>query len=220
MNNKMQNDSLISTAERTLKLVELFLNHPEGLTPQEILPHLGISRGALFLLLRTLKNAGYLEQSERRGRYRAGPRLTAWRTTSSEFHQNLMDAFYQEARLHPLSETLLITVPAAQGILTLAQVESHHTVRSAYPIGEVIQNPATQPRIYSNLRRLLPSSKMVIRCNYPARPSNWHYRSARMEYTLRLPCCSARHRSAGRKKISFSIPCLNCAPWQPGSPID
>ncbi|GIV65779.1 MAG: hypothetical protein KatS3mg047_0172 [Bellilinea sp.] len=157
MNNKMQNDSLISTAERTLKLVELFLNHPEGLTPQEILPHLGISRGALFLLLRTLKNAGYLEQSERRGRYRAGPRLTAWRTTSSEFHQNLMDAFYQEARLHPLSETLLITVPAAQGILTLAQVESHHTVRSAYPIGEVIQtrNPA------EDLFQSPPSSSIV-----------------------------------------------------------
>ncbi|MFZ6021550.1 MAG: helix-turn-helix domain-containing protein, partial [Chloroflexota bacterium] len=135
----MKNDSLVTTAERTLRLVELFLSHPEGLTPQEILPELGISRGALFLLLRTLKNAGYLEQTEPRGRYRAGARLTVWRTTSSEFHQNLMDAFYQEVRHHSCPETLLITVPAAQGVLNLAQVESRQTVRSAYPVGDVIK---------------------------------------------------------------------------------
>lgn len=167
MNNNFQKDSLISTAERTLKLVELFLNHPEGLTPQEILPHLGISRGALFLLLRTLKNAGYLEQSERRGRYRAGPRLAAWRTTSSEFHLNLTDAFYQETRHHPCSETLLITVPAAQGVLTLAQVESRQTVRSAYPVGEVIGTPSPAEDIFQS-----PPAVSVLRNGYSLKRSN------------------------------------------------
>ncbi len=167
MNNKMQKDSLVSTAERTLKLVELFLSHPEGLTPQEILPQFGISRGALFLLLRTLKNAGYLEQSERRGRYRAGPRLTAWRATSSEFHQNLMDAFYQEARQHLCPETLLIVVPAAQGVLTLAQVESRQTVRSAYPVGEALPAGSAAEDLFQS-----PPAASIIRNGYSLRLSN------------------------------------------------
>lgn len=162
----MKNDSLITTAERTLKLVELFLSHPEGLTPQEILPQLGISRGALFLLLRTLKNAGYLEQTEPRGRYRAGARLTVWRTTSSEFHQNLMDAFYQEARHHPCPETLLITVPTAQGVLTLAQVESRQTVRSAYPVGDVIKTPNSAEDLFQS-----PPAGAIVRNGYSLKVS-------------------------------------------------
>lgn len=34
-NHKMQNDLLATTAVRTLRLVELFLSHPEGLTPRK-----------------------------------------------------------------------------------------------------------------------------------------------------------------------------------------
>jgi len=167
MNDKAKNDSLVTTAVRTLRLVELFFTHPEGLTPQEMLPQLGISRGALFLLLRTLKNAGYIEQSERRGRYRAGPRLTAWRTTSSEFHQTLMDAFYQEARHHPCPETLLITVPAEQGFLALAQVESSLTVRTAYPIGEIINAGSAAEGLFQS-----PPAPAVIRSGYSLKISD------------------------------------------------
>ncbi len=161
INYEMQNDSLVTTAIRTLRLVELFLSHPEGLTPQEILPQMGISRGALFLLLRTLKSAGYLEQSERRGRYRAGPRLMAWRATSSEFHQTLMDAFYQESRHHACPETLLIAVPASQGLLALAQVESRQTVRSAYPLGEVIARGNAAEFLFQS-----PPAPEIIRNGY------------------------------------------------------
>ncbi|MEN4012003.1 MAG: pyridoxamine 5'-phosphate oxidase family protein [Chloroflexota bacterium] len=130
-------DSLTTTAERTLRLVELLFASPEGLSPQDILPRLGISRSSLFILLRTLKALGYVEQAERRGRYRPGARLMAWRFSSGETHQSLLDAFYQEARNAKWSETLLVAVPAPQGELVLAQVESPQTVRSAYQVGEV-----------------------------------------------------------------------------------
>ena len=42
-------DSSISTVDRTLRLVELLLSHPDGLTPQELLLHLDISRSSLFV---------------------------------------------------------------------------------------------------------------------------------------------------------------------------
>ncbi len=131
-----ETDTLTTTAERTLRLVELLFGNPEGLTPQEILPRLGVSRSSLFILLRTLKTLGYIEQAERRGRYRPGARLMAWRFSSGESHQTLLDAFYQEARHARWSETLLIVVPTPQGDLVLAQVESPQTVRSAYRVGE------------------------------------------------------------------------------------
>ncbi len=136
-NDMSETDSLTTTAERTLRLVELLFGNPDGLTPQDILPRLGVSRSSLFILLRTLKALGYVEQAERRGRYRPGARLLAWRFSSGETHQNLLDAFYQEARHAKWNETLLVVVAAPQGELVLAQVESPQTVRSVYRVGEV-----------------------------------------------------------------------------------
>ena len=85
--------SLTSTAERTLRLAELLLTHSEGLTPQEMLLRVGGSRSTLYALLKTLKTLGYLEQAERRGRYRCGPRLAAWRKTPDDHQHSLLSAF-------------------------------------------------------------------------------------------------------------------------------
>ena len=64
---------IASTAERTLRVLECVLAPPDGISPQDILEQVDISRRTLFLLLRTLNKHGYLEQSERRGGYRRGP---------------------------------------------------------------------------------------------------------------------------------------------------
>ncbi len=125
-----------STARRTLRLVELLLANPTGLTPQELLAQLEISRSTLFLLLTTLKQLGYAEQSEKRGRYRAGPRLAAWQGALPGFTADLSQAFYQEAERRPWDETLVLVVPAAGGPLLLAQVEGSQRVRSAFITGQ------------------------------------------------------------------------------------
>ncbi|MHB0966271.1 MAG: pyridoxamine 5'-phosphate oxidase family protein [Bellilinea sp.] len=130
-------DPLTSSAERTLRLVELLLSEPDGLTPQEILAVLGTSRSSLFNLLRRLKTLGYIDQNERRGRYHSGPRLQAWRSAPTDSMQTLLSAFYQEASRQSWAETLLLCVPAPEGILILGQVESSQGVRSVYTIGEV-----------------------------------------------------------------------------------
>jgi DNA-binding IclR family transcriptional regulator len=133
----MTTDLLVPTAERTLRLIELLLDHPEGLSPQELLPHLDLSRSSLFLLLRTLKSLGYIEQAERRGRYRAGPRLEAWRSSPTQSSKDLVTAFYQEAAHQAFSETLALAVNAEGGPLLLAQVEGSRQVRSAFTPGQV-----------------------------------------------------------------------------------
>lgn len=133
---------LTSSAERTLRLIEILMAEPDGLTPQEMLVVLDASRSSLFNLLSRLKALGYVEQAERRGRYRAGPRLTAWRSAPSDSIQTLLSAFYLEAGHHTWPETLLLCVPAADGILILGQVESAQPVRSSYQLGEVSQGLA------------------------------------------------------------------------------
>lgn len=133
----MNANPLTSSAERTLRLIEILMAEPDGLTPQEILVVLDTSRSSLFNLLSRLKALGYVEQAERRGRYRAGPRLTAWRAAPTDSIQTLLAAFYLEVGRNDWSETLLLCVPAAEGVLILGQVESTQPVHSVYTLGEV-----------------------------------------------------------------------------------
>jgi DNA-binding IclR family transcriptional regulator len=120
---------------RTINLLELFLRNPEGLTLQEILDSVEISRSSLFALLNTLKTLEYIEQREKRGRYRAGPRLQAWFGSIFLDSQDLVIAFYQEAKSHPIKETMALAVRNGGEITIIAQVESEHRVRSSYNPG-------------------------------------------------------------------------------------
>ncbi|MFN7037316.1 MAG: pyridoxamine 5'-phosphate oxidase family protein, partial [Bellilinea sp.] len=73
----------------------------------------------------------------------------------------------QEARQHLCPETLLIVVPAAQGVLTLAQVESRQTVRSAYPVGEALPAGSAAEDLFQS-----PPAASIIRNGYSLRLSN------------------------------------------------
>ena len=98
--------SISSTTERTLRLVEALLAQPAGATFQELLARLGGSRSTLFLLLHTFKSLGYAEQTEKRGRYCPGPRLRALQSAPAIPAADLSLAFYQEATRRPCPETI------------------------------------------------------------------------------------------------------------------
>ena len=125
-----------SAARRTLRLVELLLANPNGLSPQELVGELESSRSTLFVLLNALKKLGYVEQSEKRGRYRAGARLQAWRASGPGQTADLSQAFYQEAERRAFSETLALIAPATGGPLVLAQVEGSQQVRAVLATGQ------------------------------------------------------------------------------------
>lgn len=132
----MTEDSLVPTAERTLRLIELLLEQPDGLTAQEMLLQIDISRSSLFVLLNTLKTLGYMEQAEKRGRYRLGPRLYAWRCSPAPVMQDLLSSFYQEAARQTWQETLALAVRSGSETLILAQVEGSQQVRSVFTDGQ------------------------------------------------------------------------------------
>lgn len=141
----MSTDAAVPTAERVLRLVELLLERPEGWTPQELLIELDLSRSALFVLLRALKNLGYVEQNGARGKYAAGARLLAWRAARAPAQQDLLAAFYQQTESdlpgerggYP-RETLALLAPAGSGCQVIAQVESSALVRTVFFPGQVL----------------------------------------------------------------------------------
>ncbi len=136
---------MLPPVQRTVQLLESLLQAPEGLTPQELLSRVDASRSTLFAMLRTLKALGYVEQSTERARYRAGPRLLAWRTLPEGSAQELTQAFYREVASHPEEETLGLFVPAGKRALLIAQIESRRRVRSVFPEGAAFSPSESAP---------------------------------------------------------------------------
>ncbi|RMF44253.1 MAG: winged helix-turn-helix transcriptional regulator, partial [Anaerolineae bacterium] len=131
--------------QRTIQIIELLLQNPDGLTPQELLSRVDTSRSTLFAMLRTLKALGYVEQSRERGRYQAGARLVAWRKTEIASPGELLSAFYHEAGRAGLQETLALFQAAGGAALLLAQVESPLQVRSVYAPDQIYPPEESAP---------------------------------------------------------------------------
>lgn len=146
----MTTDARSLAVERALSLLEILLQHPQGVEIADLLARLDMARSSLFVLLNTLKALGYVEQTERRGRYRAGPRLLAWRGGSSPLPTaDLLPAFFHEAETCGLDETLALFVPVGEGeVLALAQVEGRREVRSAFAAGQRLPASSAAGRVF------------------------------------------------------------------------
>ena len=129
---------LFSAADRILRLIEILMAEPDGMLPMDLLDQLGMSRSTLFSWLKILKNQGYIEQAERRGRYRLGPKLQAWRSAPSPGSRDLLAVFYQETSHISFDETLGFVLLSSEGPYLLAQIEGKQAVRCVFPVGEVI----------------------------------------------------------------------------------
>jgi DNA-binding IclR family transcriptional regulator len=192
-----------SAARRTLRLVELLLANPAGLAAQDLVSQLEISRSTLFLLLNTLKQLGYIEQSEKRGRYRAGSRLLAWRGSGPGTTADLSQAFYQEAERRAWSETLALAMPASGGPLVLAQVEGSQRVRCAFITGQSYPG--------------LPAAGLALTAEPPGEVQSNGYALARAEdvWELALPVCRDGRRPEAA--LLLSAPAYR---WTPESLLE
>ncbi|MEW6287679.1 MAG: helix-turn-helix domain-containing protein [Chloroflexota bacterium] len=141
-----------SSVERALALLETLLEQPQGAEIPDLLARVDVSRSSLFVLLNTLKTLGYVEQAEKRGRYRAGPRLLAWRGGSSPLPAaDLLSAFFQEAQSCGLDETLALFIPTGEGeALLLGQVEGPREVRSAFETGQPLPASSAAGQVFQS----------------------------------------------------------------------
>jgi DNA-binding IclR family transcriptional regulator len=147
---KQETDS--PSVERALALLEILLEQPQGADVPDLLSRVDISRSSLFVLLNTLKTLGYIEQAEKRGRYRAGPRLLAWQGASSPLPAaDLLSAFFHEAEASDVEETLALFVPVSEGeALLLGQVEGPREVRSVFETGQRLPSSSAAGSVFQS----------------------------------------------------------------------
>jgi DNA-binding IclR family transcriptional regulator/nitroimidazol reductase NimA-like FMN-containing flavoprotein (pyridoxamine 5'-phosphate oxidase superfamily) len=181
----------VPAAGRTLSLLEFLLSNPRGVTPRQCVDALGISRSTLFDLIQTLKVLGYIEQSHLRGRYRAGPRLLAWKGAGTGDPQELVTAFYQEAASSPLDETLAIMVLSPPHLLILAQHESSQRVRTSFQTGGLLAPAETAATVV-----LDPSPSETVR------GMGFHVKLNPESIELALPICQDGHLPSAALVIS------------------
>jgi len=129
--------NLIPAADRILRLIEILMTEPDGFLPTDLLERLEISRSTLFSWLKLLKEQGYIEQAERRGRYRLGPKLQSWRSAPSPGSRDLLAVFYQESGHISFDETLGFVLLSSEGPYLLAQIEGNQPVRCVFSVGMV-----------------------------------------------------------------------------------
>lgn len=133
----MKEEFSISQSEKLLGLIDRFIKNAEGFSPTELLESgLNIPRSTLFNLLKELKDLGYLEQTETRGRYFIGPKIKAWIGVTGPNYQSLLSVFEKETNGHQYDETIAIAAPGSSGIVLLQQVESIKPIRAVYQVGE------------------------------------------------------------------------------------
>lgn len=147
----MTSEPIAPTAERVLRLIELLLNQTDGLTAQDLLIDLDISRSTLFLLLRTLKELGYIEQAEKRGKYRIGARLQAWQTSPTPSSQDLLTAFYQETARYNNPETLFLALESKDGPFIIAQAEGENQIRCVLNAGQIYPHLNSVSQLFEQL---------------------------------------------------------------------
>ena len=129
------------TIQRTLQVIEMVLVQPAGVSLREIVDRLGISRSSLFLILNSLKSLGYIEQSEKRGKYLAAPRLLAWKGASAAGNMayDVLSSFYREVEERKVAETLALVVPGEEGdVVVIGQVDGSNVVKVSFSTGQHI----------------------------------------------------------------------------------
>jgi len=127
----------VPAADKALQVLEI-IRQQSSTSIQSLLAQIDISRSSLYALLHTLKAIGYIEQHGTRGSYQPGPRLIAWSHTSPMAPQDLLTAFYQEITAPVLTETTALLQLVKGHPITVARVESTHSIRVVLEPGQEI----------------------------------------------------------------------------------
>ncbi len=181
-------ESRVPAAERTMKILELLAATPEGMTAGELEAALEIPRSALFALLNTLKELGYVAQEASRRPYLPGPRLQALQTPRATGTNALLMAFYEESALHPPEETLGLATLSDGGVVVLAEAPCDAPVRGVLTPGRRYPAPEHPAGLVLLAGRPTPDAGLAARLRH-VREEN-AAREVRDELvTLAVPIC-------------------------------
>jgi DNA-binding IclR family transcriptional regulator/nitroimidazol reductase NimA-like FMN-containing flavoprotein (pyridoxamine 5'-phosphate oxidase superfamily) len=125
----------VPAAERTLRILESVVASRSGLSAAQITDTLHIPRSAVYALLNTLIQLGYIKQDEPRQPYTPGPRLWTLTPPFPTGTNALVNAFRVETTRTAAEETYALAVLSSNDVIILAETPSVHTVRCVIPVG-------------------------------------------------------------------------------------
>lgn len=129
----------VKSADRALELLELFAEHPDGLTLTDVSERTSWPKSSSLALLRTLQQRDFLEVSSATGRYRLGPRVAA---LGSAYLANISLAQEGADVVRGMSracdETVHLAVLRGTDVLYVAKEEGGGHMRMVSMVGRMI----------------------------------------------------------------------------------
>lgn len=129
-------DSLSPGTDRTLAILELLAENPQGLSVADLVRGLGISQNSAFRITQTLHERGYLHRRESDKRYTLSNRL--FDLSRPRVHEKSLALCAHEA-LHELrdltGETVQLLVRSGNKGVVLEQVSGRHAVKVMGEVG-------------------------------------------------------------------------------------
>ncbi len=149
----------VKSADRALELLEMFAEHPDGLTLTDVSERMGWPKSSSLALLRTLQNRDFLEISSSTGRYRLGPRVAA---LGSAYLGNINLAQDGAEIVRGMSracdETVHLAVLRGTDVLYVAKEEGGGRMRMVSMVGRMI--PAHGTGVGKMLLASLPPEEL------------------------------------------------------------
>jgi IclR family acetate operon transcriptional repressor len=128
--------AVVKSADRTLAILELLIDHPDGLTLVEIQRELEIPKSSTYMLLTTMANRGFLEQDPDTRRFRVGIRL--WQAGQSYVVVSDLEQLaipYMERLRDQVKETVQLATLDGTDNVYIAKVDSEQQLRLASQVG-------------------------------------------------------------------------------------
>ncbi|MDU3112715.1 MAG: helix-turn-helix domain-containing protein, partial [Megasphaera sp.] len=121
--------SLLKSLEKSLDVLDLFVECNTGMTLKEIAEHTGLNTSTAFRIVNTLERRQYLTRSDASKKYRLGPKALAL-GYSSHWTENVVTlAKPYLRRLQQLfNETVSIYIAEGEFRICLDYVESTHSL--------------------------------------------------------------------------------------------
>jgi DNA-binding IclR family transcriptional regulator len=155
----------VKSADRTVHLLELFAEHPDGLTLTDVTDLTGWPKSSSLALLRTLQLRQYLDNSNDTGKYRLGPRVAFLGTAylgNLDLAREGVDIVREVSRA--CDETVHLAVLRGTDVLYVAKEEGGGHMRMVSMVGRMI--PAHGTGVGKMLLASLPPER--IDALYPA----------------------------------------------------
>jgi IclR family acetate operon transcriptional repressor len=128
--------AVVKSADRTLAILELLIDHPDGLTLVEIQRELDIPKSSTYMLLTTMASRGFLEQDPGSRRFRVGIRL--WQAGQSYVVVSDLEQLaipYMERLRDQLNETVQLATLDGTDNIYVAKVDADQQLRLASRVG-------------------------------------------------------------------------------------